>query len=46
MKIKVLEDVSNKNDYLKIKNVVYAPGIGIVDKSNQGLVEFIIENLK
>tara|TARA_B100001175_G_scaffold28289_1_gene20816 strand:+ start:1966 stop:2907 length:942 start_codon:yes stop_codon:yes gene_type:complete len=33
-------------DSLNIKNVVYAPGIGIVDKSNQGLVDFIIENLK
>jgi len=40
---KVLKE---RADYLKIKNVVYAPGIGIVDKSNQGLVEFIIENLK
>ena len=40
---KVLKE---RADYLKIKNVVYAPGIGIVDKSNQGLVEFIVENLK
>ena len=32
-------------DSLNIKNVIYAPGIGIVDKSNQGLVDFIVENL-
>lgn len=39
---KVLKE---RADSLKIKNVVYAPGIGIVDESNQGLVDFIIENL-
>ena len=39
---KLLKD---RADSLKIKNVIYAPGIGIVDKSNQDLVDFIIENL-
>ena len=38
--------IKERADYLKIKNVVYAPGIGIIDKSNQGLVELILENLK
>ena len=39
---KVLKE---RADSLNIKNVVYAPGIGIIDKSRQGVVEFIIENL-
>ena len=42
MHAKVLKQ---RADSLKIKNVIYAPGIGIVDKSNQGLVDFIVENL-
>ena len=37
--------LKQRADSLKIKNVIYAPGIGIVDKSNQGLVDFIVENL-
>ena len=37
--------VKNRADSLKIKNVVYAPGIGIIDKSNKGIVDFLIENL-
>ena len=37
--------LKQRADSLKIKNVIYAPGIGIIDKSNQGLVDFIIENL-
>ena len=37
--------LKQKADSLKIKNVIYAPGIGIVDKSNQGMVDFIVENL-
>ena len=37
--------LKNRADSLKIKNVVYAPGIGIVDKSNKGIVDFIIDNL-
>ena len=37
--------LKNRADSLKIKNVVYAPGIGIVDKSNKDMVDFIIENL-
>ena len=39
---KVLKE---RADSLKIKNVVYAPRIGIIDKSGQGVVDFIIENL-
>ena len=37
--------LKQKADSLKLKNVVYAPGIGIIDKSGQGVVDFIIENL-
>ena len=37
--------LKQRADSLKIKNVIYAPGIGIVDKSNQGLVDFLVENL-
>ncbi len=37
--------LKNRADSLKIKNVVYAPGIGIFDKSNKDMVDFIIENL-
>jgi len=37
--------LKNRADSLKIKNVVYAPGIGIIDKSNKGIVDFLIENL-
>ena len=37
--------LKQRADSLNIKNVVYAPGIGIIDKSRQGVVEFIIENL-
>ena len=37
--------LKNRADSLKIKNVVYAPGIGIIDKSNKDMVDFIIENL-
>ena len=36
--------LKQRADSLNIKNVVYAPGIGIIDKSRQGVVEFIIEN--
>ena len=39
---KVLKE---RADSLKIKNVVYAPRIGIIDKSGQGVVDFIIETL-
>ena len=39
---KVLKE---RADSLKIKNVVYAPRIGIIDKSGQGVVDFITENL-
>ena len=42
MHAKVLKQ---KGDELKIKNVVYAMGIGIIDPSNTGMVEFIIEQL-
>ena len=37
--------LKQKADSLRLKNVVYAPRIGIIDKSGQGLVDFIIENL-
>ena len=37
--------LKNRADSLKIKNVVYAPGIGIIDKSKKDMVDFIIENL-
>ena len=37
--------LKNRADSLKIKNVIYARGIGIVDKSNKGIVDFIIDNL-
>ena len=37
--------LKQKGDELKIKNVVYAMGIGIIDPSNTGMVEFIIEQL-
>ena len=37
--------LKERADSLKIKNVVYAPGIGIIDKSGQGVVDFITENL-
>ena len=39
---KVLKE---RADSLKIKNVVYAPRIGIIDKSGLGVVDFITENL-
>ena len=38
--------LKHRADSLNIKNVVYATGIGIIDKSSQGLNSFIIENLK
>ena len=38
--------LKHRADSLNIKNVVYATGIGIIDKSSQGLNAFIIENLK
>ena len=38
--------LKHRGDSLNIKNVVYATGIGIIDKSSQGLNGFIIENLK
>ena len=34
-----------KADSLSMKNVVYATGIGIIDKSRQNMVGFILENL-
>ena len=37
--------LKQKADSLKLKNVVYAPRIGIIDKSGQGVVDFITENL-
>ena len=37
--------LKQRADSLKIKNVIYAPRIGIIDKSRQGVVDFIIENL-
>ena len=37
--------LKQRADSLKIKNVVYAPRIGIIDKSGQGVVDFITENL-
>ena len=37
--------LKNRADSLKIKNVVHAPGIGIIDKSNKDMVDFIIDNL-
>lgn len=37
--------LKQKADSLRLKNVVYAPRIGIIDKSGQGVVDFIIENL-
>tara|TARA_B100001029_G_C15054267_1_gene453112 strand:+ start:1202 stop:2143 length:942 start_codon:yes stop_codon:yes gene_type:complete len=37
--------LKQRADSLKLKNVVYAPRIGIIDKSGQGVVDFIIENL-
>ena len=37
--------LKERGDELKIKNVVYAMGIGIIDSSNIGMVEFIIQNL-
>ena len=37
--------LKERGDELKIKNVVYAMGIGIIDSSNTGMVEFIIQNL-
>ena len=42
MHAKVLKQ---RGDELKIKNVFYAMGIGIIDPSNTGMVEFIIEQL-
>ena len=42
MHAKVLKQ---RGDELKIKNVVYAMGIGIIDPSNIGMVEFILEQL-
>lgn len=38
--------LKQRADSLNIKNVVHAPAIGIVDKSNKGILEFIIDNLK
>lgn len=40
------KELKKKADLLNIKNVIYATGIGIIDKSRQGLVDFIVENLK
>jgi len=37
--------LKQRADSLKIKNVVYAPRLGIIDKSGQGVVDFITENL-
>tara|TARA_Y200000002_G_C22591397_1_gene625363 strand:- start:66 stop:1004 length:939 start_codon:yes stop_codon:yes gene_type:complete len=37
--------LKQRADSLNIKNVVHAPAIGIVDKSNKGILEFIIDNL-
>ena len=37
--------LKQKADSLKLKNVVYAPRIGIIDNSGQGVVDFITENL-
>ena len=37
--------LKNRADSLKIKNVVYAPGIGIIDKSIKGIVDFLFVNL-
>ena len=37
--------LKERADSLKIKNVVYAPRIGIIDKSGQGVIDFITENL-
>ena len=37
--------LKQRADSLNIKNVVNAPAIGIVDKSNKGILEFIIDNL-
>ena len=37
--------LKQKADSLRLKNVVYAPRIGIIDNSGQGVVDFIIENL-
>jgi hypothetical protein len=34
-----------KADSLSMKNVIYATGIGIIDKSRQNMVGFILENL-
>ena len=40
------KELKKKADLLNIKNVIYATGIGIIDKSRQGLVDFIVENLR
>ena len=37
--------LKQRADSLNIKNIVYAPEIGIVDKSGKGIFEFIISNL-
>lgn len=37
--------LKQRADSLNIKNVVHAPAIGIFDKSNKGILEFIIDNL-
>ena len=38
--------LKQRGDSLNIKNFAVAPGIGLVDRSSQGLNGFIIENLK
>ena len=37
--------LKQRADSLNIKNIVYAPEIGIVDKSGMGILEFIISIL-
>ena len=37
--------LKQRGDEMNINNVVYALGIGIVDKSNMSMIEFIIQNL-
>ena len=39
------EELKLKADSLSMKNVIYATGIGIIDKSRQNMVGFILENL-
>jgi len=37
--------LKQRGDEMNINNVVYALGIGIVDKSNMSMIQFIIQNL-